>query len=90
MDERETSVPRIDHQTDMARMERGNRRLFAALLVAIAFCAYMTYLYVDLLTDVERVEVTQEVETGEGSAYVAGVGDVNYGESKADSQGNAP
>jgi hypothetical protein len=34
----------------------------------------------------QTVEVAQEVDTGEGDAFVAGYGDVNYGESQADSQ----
>ena len=34
--------------------------------------------------------VTQEVETGTGDAYVAGIGDVNYGTSTTDSQTENP
>ena len=70
--------------------ERTIKRLWVLVILLILFSGTITYFYVDLLNNLETVEVTQEVETGEGNAYVAGVGDVNYGESEADGQSDSP
>lgn len=69
-----------------AQSERTNKRMFIIILVLIVYCAVMTFLYVREKTAYETIQLTQEVETGEGNAYVSGVGDVNYGESEAGNQ----
>lgn len=70
----------------LAFAERTVKRLWVLLILMTIYCGIITYLYVDAITQYETVEVTQEVDTGDGAAYVAGVGDVNYGESQAESQ----
>ena len=79
-------VPNTVHESDMARMERNNRRMFILLLIAIAIIAVMTFLYVREKTSYETTEQTIEVDTGEGDAFVAGIGDVYYGESKGNDE----
>lgn len=85
-------VPYIVHESAMARAERANKRLWIALILAIVLLVgsnigWMIYesQFVDETTTVE-----QEVDTGEGDAFVAGVGDVIYGESKAESNDKIP
>lgn len=85
-------VPYIVHESAMARAERANRRLWIALILVIVLLVgsnigWMVYenQFVDETTTVE-----QEVDTGEGDAFVAGVGDVIYGESKAESNDHNP
>lgn len=66
--------------------ERTIKRLWIlciilALLLVGSWVGFIVYesSYVDEV-------VTQEVDTGQGDAYVAGIGDIIYGESKADNQ----
>lgn len=80
-------VPFIVHEADMARMERNNKRLWIALILVIVLLVGSNIawtVYESQFTD-ETTPVEQEVDTGEGDAYVAGVGDVIYGESTAKS-----
>lgn len=46
--------------------------------------------YIDLQSEYEQVEVTQEVDTGSGDAFVHGIGDVYYGENQTNSQVLSP
>lgn len=72
------------HEAEVARQERHTKRLWILVIVMIVYCAVMTGLYIYEKTQYETIEVTQEVDTGEGNATVAGVGDINYGESQTD------
>lgn len=69
-----------------AQSERTNQRMFIIILFLIVYCAVMTFLYVREKISYETIELTQEVETNSGSAYVSGIGDVNYGESKTNNK----
>ena len=77
-------VPYIVHEGEMARMERMNRRLWIVILVLIAALIVTNAAWIYYENQFEDVTVTQEVDTGEGDAFVSGNGDVNYGESKTD------
>lgn len=77
-------VPFLVHEADMARMERQNKRVWIlcvvlAVLLAFSWLGFVLYeaQYVD-------ESATVEVDTGEGDAYVAGIGDVTVGESESD------
>ena len=79
-------IPYIAHESSMARMERVTKRLWVIILVLIGLllvtnAAWLWYesQFIDEYTTVE-----QEVDTGEGDAFVTGVGDVIYGENKTD------
>lgn len=77
-------IPYYAHEGEMARAERMNKRLWIVILVLI-LCLVGTnagwIVYESQFTD---EVITQEVDTGEGTAVVSGTGDAIYGESKAD------
>lgn len=81
-------VPYIVHESAMARQERTIKRLWIALLVSICLWAATVGGVIYYEAQFVDESVWQEVDTGEGDAYVAGIGDVNYGESQT--EGNAP
>ena len=79
-------IPFVVHEADMTRMERTNRRVWilCIILVVSLIASNAGWLYYESqFTDTETT-VEQEVETGEGSATVIGVGDYNHGESETD------
>lgn len=78
------SVPYIAHEASEARQERTIKRLWIALIICIVGLIGM-FIYEAQFT---KESVWQEVDTGEGDAYVAGIRDVNYGEDQTES--NAP
>ena len=83
-------MPRTAHESDMARMERVIRWIASIMILLIAYCGVMTYLYIDAATSFETQEATVEVDTGDGDAVVAGIGDVYYGENPSYSQETTP
>lgn len=80
------SVPYIAHEAEMARQERTIKRLWILLILTIILLVATNGAWIWWESQWEDVSVTQEVDTGDGSAFVAGVGDVNYGESQTDSK----
>lgn len=81
-------VPYIVHESAMARQERTIKRLWIALLVSIFLWAATVGGVIYYEAQFVDESVWQEVDTGEGDAFIAGIGDVNYGESQTES--NAP
>ncbi len=77
-------VPYIVHESAMARQERTIKRLWILLILIISLLVATNGAWIWYESQWEDVVVEQEVDTGEGDAFVAGVGDVNYGESKAE------
>lgn len=75
------------HEADMARMERVNRRLWIALLVVIALFTITNAAWIVYENSfIDEVTVTQESDAKDGgTAIVNNGGDVNYGESTANS-----
>lgn len=80
-------VPANIHEADLDREDRANKRLFVAWIVTLVFLAgcvvYIGWLkdqYRKVTTEYEYT-VSQDVETGEGDAFVSGVGNIYYGES---------
>lgn len=78
-------IPRYYHEAETARLERTISRLFWALVMTILLLVGTNAGWIWYESQFEDTVVTQDVDTGEGSAYVAGIGDV-YGESAANSQ----
>ena len=70
-----------------AMTERTIKRLWILiiLLVVLLFGSNAAWLWYESQWEKVTTEVTQEVDTKNGSAYVSGIGDVYYGESPADS-----
>ena len=89
----EEPVPFRVHETDMARMERANKRLFWAWMVTLALliCGVVFYFweqsqYVD---EVTTSEVWQEVD-GDGTNNYTFTGGDYYGNTAAGPNDNAP
>lgn len=80
--DKEIMIPLIAHEGEMARLERIIRRLWITILVCLAIIVGTNAAWIYYEAQFEDTVVTQDVDTGEGSAYVAGIGDV-YGESAA-------
>jgi len=80
------SVPRIVHESDMARQSDTIKKLWIALIISILIGATSNLAWV--IYDHQFVTESSEIEvdTGDGDAYVAGIGDVTVGESKNQSQ----
>ena len=79
------TVSNYVHESDMARMERNNKRLVILVVLLLLVCLVTNLAWVVYESQFETQRVEQEVDTGDGDAYVAGIGDVNLGESTADS-----
>ena len=74
------------HESDMARQERTIKRLFIIILLLIVLLVGTNagwIWYESQFEDCTTVE--QEIDTKDGSAFVAGIGDVTIGECKAES-----
>ena len=78
-------MPYIVHESAMARQERNNKRLWIALIVSLCLWAATVGAVIYYESQFVDESVWQEVDTGEGDAYIAGIGDVNYGEGQAES-----
>ena len=76
----EKSVPYIVYEGTMARMERTIHRLWVLAVLLIIFLVGSNIAWVAYNSQFDDVAITQDVDTGDGAAYVAGMGDV-YGES---------
>ena len=79
------TIPYIVHEDQMARQERHIKRLW--ILCIIIFVALIGtnagWIYYESLFE-EQV-VTQDIDTGDGDAVVAGIGDA-YGKNPTDNQ----
>ena len=83
------AVDYIVHEGIVVRMERQIKRMW--ILCLVMFMAFVLsnigWIYYESQFEevVTTQEVAQDVDTGSGSAYVTGIGDIN-GESTADSE----
>lgn len=73
-------VPYIVHESAMARQERTIKRLWIALIVSFGLWAATVGGLLYYESQFVDESVWQEIDTGDGDAFVAGIGDVNYGE----------
>lgn len=87
MQKEETAmIPFFVHESAVNRLERMNRRLLILLLVIfIAFVGTNAY-WIWFENQFEDTVVTQDVDTGEGTAVLSGTGDVFYGTDTTDSK----
>ena len=89
--ENRVTIPYIVHESNMARMERIIKRLWILMILLVLMLVGTNaawICYESQWQTVETTEVSQDVDTGEGDAYVAGIGDVYYGEGQTNSQEN--
>ena len=78
-------IPYIAHESGMARMERTIKRLWILCIILTVLLVGSNaawLIYESQFAD--EVKIEQEVDANDGDAYVSGIGDINYGESKAD------
>lgn len=76
------------HTEDMARLERANRRWFITWLITFTLLVGVVIFLFWRESQFEVVEetVTQDIDTGDGDLTLTGIGDIYYGESKANDQ----
>lgn len=74
-----TSIPFIVYEAEQVRNEHRTKRLLTIIfiLIFLLFATNVGWLIYE--SQFETVFVEQEVDTGNGDAFVAGNGDVNYG-----------
>lgn len=79
-------VPLVVHEGDMARQERTIKRLFIIiiLLIVLLVGTNIGWLVYESQFETTETTISQDIDTKDGGAYVAGIGDVSVGESKAD------
>lgn len=85
MNESPENIPYFVHEGMMARQERTIRRLWIlCLVIFLAFVgSNIAWIYYE--SQFTEEVVTQDVDTGDGAAYVAGIGDI-YGTGETNSQ----
>lgn len=85
--ESRATVPYIAHEAAMARQERTIKKLWILLILVITLLVATNgaWIWYESQWEVVQTEITQDVDTGLGDAFVSGTGDVVYGESAADS-----
>ena len=76
-------IPYIVHESQMARMERTNKRIWILCIILVACLIGTNAGWVYYESQFTDTEVSQEVDTGDGGATVIGVGDY-HGTSETD------
>ena len=80
------TISLIAHESAMARQERTIKRLFVIIILLIFLLVGTNAAWIWYESQFEEcTKVEQEIDTKDGSAFVAGIGDVTIGESQADS-----
>lgn len=79
-------VPFSAYESIKATLERTIKRLWIVVLVLIVLLCATNALWIYYENQFMTQEAQVEVDTGEGSAYVSGIGDVNIGESENNSE----
>ena len=82
----DAQLPFFAHESAMSRMERANKRLWIIILILILALVGTNAGWICYESQFTDEVITQEVDTGIGTAVVSGIGDAIYGESKADDQ----
>lgn len=72
------------YEASMVRQERTIKRLWILCILLIVLLVGTNLAWIIYKSQFEDIVVEQQVDTGEGSATVSGVGDINYGESETE------
>lgn len=82
------TIPYFAHESEMARMERQIKRLWIVLIMTIVFlvATNAAWIWYNSQFEVTETTVTQDVDSGDGDAYVAGIGDVYDGSNPSNSE----
>ena len=83
--EENRDVPYIVYESDLSRQERHIKRLWILCIIIFIALIGTNAGWIVYEAQWEDQVITQDVDTGEGNAFVTGVGDI-YGEGQADSQ----
>lgn len=75
----------VAHESAMARQERTIKRLFIVTILLIVLLVGTNAGWIWYESQFTETEISQEIDTKDGAAYVAGIGDVTVGESQANS-----
>lgn len=71
------------------RLERTNKRQFIIIIILLISLVGTNFGWICYENQfIDSLSVEQEVDTGNGDAFVTGIGDLNYGESKAEDHQN--
>lgn len=79
----EKMIPYFVHEGEAARLERTIKRLWILCIVIFVAFVVSNLAWLHYEMQFEDIEVSQDVDTGDGAAYVAGVGDI-YGTGETD------
>lgn len=85
-EQRNAPMPYYVHEGEMYRAERTQKRLWIVIILLIVLLVGTNTGWIIYESQFEDVTVDQMVDTGEGDAYVTGVGDLNYGKDQAGNQ----
>ena len=79
-------ISEAQHEKEMTRMETANKRWFILCIILVLLLVGSNAGWMIYENQFVDVSLDQQIDTGEGSATVfgVGVGDVNYGESASD------
>jgi hypothetical protein len=83
------NVPFFIHEATVERLEQINKRWFKLALVIFILFVLTNAGWLVYESQFEAYNVEQEVDSGTGSAYVTGLGDLNYGQGEAAGQGTS-
>lgn len=86
-EQKAVTIPYYIHEGEMYRAERANKRWFIAFLVVLTMLFVTNAGWVVYENQFQDYYLQQEVDTGNGAAVVAGIGDANYGEDQTSGTG---
>lgn len=77
------TIPYIAYESSLTRADKTNKRLWILniILMVLLLATNITWIIYENQY-IDEISVEQEVDTGDGDAFVNGIGDFNYGESK--------
>jgi hypothetical protein len=85
-----TTVPFVVHENLRAQMSAANARLIRVIILLIVLLVGSNIAWLVYESQFEELSIEQEVDTGEGDAFVVGNGDLNYGEGQTESNETNP
>lgn len=77
--ENPATVPNYVHQSDMARADMANKRMFILCIVELVIIIAMAVAFFIYESNVQEVVIEQDVETDDGISLANGMGDLYYG-----------
>ena len=85
-----TTVPFVVHENLRAQMSAANARLVRVIVLLVLLLVGSNIAWLLYESQFESMTIEQEVDTGEGDAFVVGNGDLNYGESQTENNETNP